>query len=71
MPTLVIHGAADPRTTPEKDMKLVSRLGTGDRTLVILPASDHAAHVEDVQPAWVDAIVAFIERPRAGQAARR
>ena len=64
VPTLVIRGVADPRASAEKDMKLLSRLGTGDRTLVILPSSDHAAHVEDVQPAWVDAIVAFIERPR-------
>ena len=64
VPTLLIHGAADPRATVETDMKVLSRLGTADRSLVILPFSDHAAHVEDVYPAWLDAIVSFIERPR-------
>jgi alpha-beta hydrolase superfamily lysophospholipase len=64
VPTLVIHGVADPGITVEEDMKLLSRLGTADRSLVVLPNSDHAAHVEDVQAAWVDAILTFIERPR-------
>jgi alpha-beta hydrolase superfamily lysophospholipase len=64
VPTLIIRGTSDPRTTTEKDLRLLSRLGSEDRSLVILPSSDHAAHVEDVQPAWVDAIVTFIERPR-------
>jgi pimeloyl-ACP methyl ester carboxylesterase len=64
VPTLVIHGVADPLATADEQLKLFSRLGTADRSLVVLPYSDHAAHVEDVQPAWVDAIVTFIERPR-------
>lgn len=64
VPTLVIHGIADPGITADEDMKVLTRLGTSDRTLVVLPFSDHAAHVEDVQPAWVDAIVSFIVRPR-------
>jgi alpha-beta hydrolase superfamily lysophospholipase len=67
VPTLVIHGVADPGITADKDLKLLQHLGTTDRTLVVLPFSDHAAHVEDVQPAWVDAIVSFIERPRASR----
>ena len=66
VPMLVIHGAADPGITVEEDMKLLFRVGTADRSLIILPNSDHAAHVEDVQTAWVDAILTFIERPRAG-----
>ena len=64
VPTLVIHGAADPQATVEKDMKLLSRLATEDKSLVVLPRSSHVAHVENSQAAWVDAIVAFIERHR-------
>ena len=64
VPTLVLHGVADPLATADEQLKLFSRLGTADRSLVVLPYSDHAAHVEDVQPAWVDAIVTFIDRPR-------
>lgn len=64
VPTLLIQGASDPRADREKDMKVLSRLGHPDRTLVILPSADHAAHVEDAQAAWVDAVVTFIERPR-------
>ena len=68
VPTLVIHGVGDPLATVDEQLKLFSRLGTADRSLVVLPSSDHAAHVEDVQPAWVDAIVTFIERPRVSVA---
>jgi alpha-beta hydrolase superfamily lysophospholipase len=65
VPTLIIHGALDPRATAAKDMKLLSRLGTQDRSLVVLPSADHAAHLEDPQTAWLDAVVTFVERPRA------
>jgi pimeloyl-ACP methyl ester carboxylesterase len=71
VPTLLIHGVADPLATTDEQLKLFSRLGTADRSLVVLPYSDHAAHVEDVQPAWVDAIVTFIERPRVPVAMSR
>jgi pimeloyl-ACP methyl ester carboxylesterase len=64
VPTLVIRGGADPRATVEKDMKLLSRLATEDKSLVILPRATHVAHVEDSQSASVNAILAFIERPR-------
>jgi len=67
----VIHGVADPLATADEQLKLFSRLGTADRSLVVLPSSDHAAHVEDVQPAWVDAIVTFIERLRVSIAITR
>jgi pimeloyl-ACP methyl ester carboxylesterase len=52
-PTLIIHGALDPRATAAKDMKLLSRLGTQDRLLVV-PSADHAVHLEDPQTAWLD-----------------
>lgn len=64
VPTLIVQGALDPRANRASEMKLFSRLGTLDRTLVVLPAADHAAHIENAQPAWTDAIVRFIERPR-------
>ena len=64
VPTLIVQGALDPRANRANDMKLFSRLVTLDRTLVVLPGADHAAHIENAQPAWVDAVVRFIERPR-------
>jgi pimeloyl-ACP methyl ester carboxylesterase len=64
VPMLMIQGALDPRADRVKDMKVFARLGNDDRTLVILPGADHAAHVENSHKAWVDAIIAFIERPR-------
>jgi pimeloyl-ACP methyl ester carboxylesterase len=67
VPTLVIHGALDPNATPDKDMKLMSRLGTQDRSLVVLPSADHAAHLEDPQAAWLDAVVTFLERTRTSK----
>jgi pimeloyl-ACP methyl ester carboxylesterase len=64
VPTLLIHGVNDPGTSAAKDMKILSRLGTADHTLVVLPQSDHAAHVENSHAAWVEAIVSFLNRPR-------
>ena len=63
-PTLVLQGAADAYLKPEALARLFVRLATPDRSWVVLPDSDHAAHVEDAQPAWVRAILDFIERPR-------
>ena len=48
--------------------RLFTRLATPDRSWVVLPDSDHAAHVENAMPAWVAAIVDFLERPRPGLA---
>ncbi len=63
-PTLFLYGARDPLYSPEAVSKLLSTLGTEDRTLVLLPNSDHAAHVENTHSAWWQAIVEFIERAR-------
>jgi len=63
-PTLLLHGAADGYVRGEALARLFTRLGTADRSWVVLPDADHAAHVEDAQPAWIAAIVDFIERPR-------
>jgi pimeloyl-ACP methyl ester carboxylesterase len=64
-PTLLLYGARDPLYSPEAVSKLLSALGTQDRTLVLLPNSDHAAHVENTHRAWLHALVEFIERPRS------
>lgn len=67
-PTLLLQGVGDGYVQADAVANLFNRLGTPDRSWVVLPDSDHAAHVEDAMPAWVDAIVRFIERPRPGLA---
>ena len=68
MPTLLLQGVGDGYVKPDAVARLFNRLATADRSWVVLPDSDHAAHVEDAMPAWIDAIVHFIERPRPGLA---
>lgn len=65
-PTLILQGVGDGYVQPEAVARLFSHLGTPDRSWVVLPDSDHAAHIENAMPAWVGAIVDFIERPRPG-----
>jgi alpha-beta hydrolase superfamily lysophospholipase len=68
LPTLLLQGVGDGYVKPDGAARLFNRLATSDRSWVVLPDSDHAAHVEDAMPAWVDAIVHFVERPRPGLA---
>jgi len=63
-PTLLLHGVADGYVKADAQARLFNRLGSQDRSWVVLPDSDHAAHVENAQPAWIAAIVDFLERPR-------
>lgn len=67
-PTLVLNGEFDPLTPVDALARLFTRLGTSDRQWIVLAGGDHAALVEDTQPAFVAAIVNFIERPRLGSA---
>jgi pimeloyl-ACP methyl ester carboxylesterase len=67
-PTLLLQGVGDGYVQPAAVARLFTSLATPDRSWVVLPDSDHAAHVEDAMPAWVAAIVHFIERPRPGLA---
>lgn len=67
-PTLLLQGVGDGYVKPDAVARLFNRLATPDRSWVVLPDSDHAAHVEDAMPAWIDAIVRFVERPRPGLA---
>ena len=64
VPVLLLHGVGDPIATAEKQARLFVRLGTPDRAWVILPGSDHAAHVETAHGQWVHALVRFLEQPR-------
>jgi pimeloyl-ACP methyl ester carboxylesterase len=61
-PTLIVHGERDPLAPIEAQSNLFTKLGTPDRQWVVLPGADHAALIEDSQPAFIAAIVAFIER---------
>jgi pimeloyl-ACP methyl ester carboxylesterase len=63
-PTLMLYGANDPLLTPAS-AAFFGSLATRDRAFIVLPASDHAAHVENSQPAWLHSVDAFVMTPRA------
>jgi pimeloyl-ACP methyl ester carboxylesterase len=63
-PTLFLYGANDPLLADGSAVEFFSRAATADRAFVILPDSDHAAHVENSQPAWLRAVTGFIHRNR-------
>jgi pimeloyl-ACP methyl ester carboxylesterase len=63
-PTLVIHGEKDPYAAAAGVPWLFSKLGTADRWWVVLANGDHVAHLER-QPAFVSAVVSFLERGSA------
>jgi pimeloyl-ACP methyl ester carboxylesterase len=64
VPTLLLQGERDPLAPLVAQARLFTQLGNPDRRWTILPGGDHAALVEDTQPAFIAAIVAFLERPR-------
>ncbi len=64
VPTLVMHGAKDPYAPKANQVKLFNRLGTDDRAYVVIAGGDHAAHLEDVGPRFVDAVLGFIDAER-------
>jgi pimeloyl-ACP methyl ester carboxylesterase len=65
VPTLVLFGARDPYAPVELQAKLFAKLAHADRAMVMLEGGDHAAHLEDAGPAFVHAVVAFLERPHS------
>jgi alpha-beta hydrolase superfamily lysophospholipase len=67
VPTLVMHGERDPLYAEYRDAQArwFSLLGTNDKTWVILPHADHAALLEAAAPRFVQAMLTFLERPRA------
>lgn len=66
VPLLLLQGAADPVVKPAGSARLFTGLGHDSRAWVVLPGSDHAAHLEDrTHAAWVSAIVDFIQSNRS------
>ncbi|MFQ5743650.1 MAG: alpha/beta hydrolase [Acidobacteriota bacterium] len=64
VPTLLIQGEHDPYAKTDAHARFFARLGTSDRQWVVIPGGDHAALLEDTMPAFVAAMVGFLERPR-------
>lgn len=65
VPLMLLQGAADPVVRPAGSARLFTGLGHDARAWVVLPGSDHAAHLEDrTRAAWIGAIVDFIESNR-------
>lgn len=65
VPTLLLFGADDPGISKDDAGKFFAALGTGDKQMVSLPGSDHAAQLEDTHDAWIAAVVNFLNRPPA------
>lgn len=63
VPTLLLHGEKDPLTPPAAMSATFTRLGNADKQWIVLPRSGHAALIENTLPAFVAAIINFIERP--------
>lgn len=62
-PTLVIHGERDPYAPVANQAKLFTRLASPDRQWVIVPGGDHAAHMENCAPRFLQSVVQFLRRP--------
>ncbi len=59
-PTLLIHGARDPAFKPTVAADFFSRLGAPERRWIIIGRGDHAAHLEDTAPEFLDAVSDFL-----------
>ena len=64
VPTLVLFGARDPGVPMADAGKFFAALATGDKQMIVLPGSDHAAQIEDTHDAWIAAVVSFLTRPQ-------
>jgi pimeloyl-ACP methyl ester carboxylesterase len=65
VPTLVLYGSDDPGVSDEDAGKMFGKIAARDKQMIVLPGSDHAAHIEDTHDAWIAAILNFINRPPA------
>lgn len=65
VPTLVLHGEHDPYAPVSNQARLFERLGHADRRWVIVAGGDHAAHLEQARVRFVQALLGFLDRPRA------
>jgi pimeloyl-ACP methyl ester carboxylesterase len=64
VPTLVIHGVADPIAKQLWQAKLFTRMTEGERQWVVIPNADHAAHLEQPER-FMRALLAFLAVPAA------
>jgi pimeloyl-ACP methyl ester carboxylesterase len=67
VPLLVLDGVHDPYARRAGHEKLFSRIAASHRWWVMLPNADHAAHIEESQPAFVRVVVSFLELLTAAQ----
>ena len=65
LPVLLLHGELDPYAPVANQAKVFAHFASPDRQWIILAGGDHAALVENTMPAFIAAIVNFIERPVA------
>jgi pimeloyl-ACP methyl ester carboxylesterase len=63
VPTLLIQGELDPIAPTATQSAFFSRLATADREWIVMAGGDHASLIENMQPAFVAAVVGFLERP--------
>jgi pimeloyl-ACP methyl ester carboxylesterase len=61
LPTLVIAGEYDPLAPSENLAKLFTRIGSGHKQWVSVPASDHAAFLETPRAYFIHSLHAFLE----------
>lgn len=67
IPTLLIAGSRDPLAAGTSHSRLFTRLGTDDRTWIVLPDADHAAHIETSHEAFIQGVTSFLSRRRQRQ----
>jgi pimeloyl-ACP methyl ester carboxylesterase len=64
VPTLLLQGEKDPFAPTARQAAFFSKLGTADRTWVIIAEGDHAAHLETARPRFIHALTSFLRRPQ-------
>mmetsp|Transcript_37705 Transcript_37705/g.55602 ORF Transcript_37705/g.55602 Transcript_37705/m.55602 type:complete len:436 (+) Transcript_37705:14-1321(+) len=62
VPTLVIVGAQDPYVQWDAQRELFERLGHDDKSMCVLPACDHAAHILKARKMFIRSVVGFLLR---------
>jgi len=62
IPVLILQGEKDPIGPTEKQLKLFTRLKTGDKSWAVMAGGDHAAFMETPRSHFIKAFSGFIER---------
>ena len=66
VPTLLLQGERDPSVSRESLARFFHGLASRDKQWITLTGGDHAALLENTRPTFIDAVVGFLERERAG-----